>query len=450
MGKYWLIISVLFCTGLLSHASADARDVWVLHLNGPVSAAASEYLVGGIDDAHDAAARPSVIILEMDTPGGLDSAMRVIIKRILSSQIPIVGFVSPQGARAASAGTYILYACHVAAMSHATTLGAATPVQLMGQPAKDDDEQASSAANAMQRKVLNDAIAYIEGLARLRKRNSEWAADAVRSAVSLEAEQALEQNVINLVAESIPELLAGLHGLEVSIEGKVQTLATKNAEILDHQPSWRHNVLAILTDPNIAYLLLILGVYGLFFEASNPGLGLPGILGALCILMSLYAFQLLPINYAGVALILVGISLMVAEALAPSFGVLGIGGIAALILGSLLLIDSTEPALQIALPLIISVAVFSAGFIILTLTMLIRHRKSRLVAGAECLCGEATRVESLVEGRPMVRVQGELWQTKTNSDVQLQIGDHVKVLGVDGLRLCIQPINQESDNGKRD
>lgn len=438
----------LLCLCWLPTAAATQDRIWLLDIRGAIGVATMEYVVSGIDAAHDADGH--LIILRMDTPGGLDNAMRQIIQRILSSNIPIVVYVSPQGARAASAGTYILYAAHIAAMSPATTLGAATPVQLGGaqppmNPAKPGEDKAPTPTTAMERKIINDAVAYIEGLADLRGRNRQWAAQAVRSASSLSAKDALSQQVVDIVASDTEDLLQQLEGRLVAVNGQNVSLATANSEMVDYAATWRHEFLSILTDPNVAYILLLAGAYGLFFEFSNPGMGVPGIVGALCILMALYAFQLLPINYAGAGIILLGLGLMVAEAMMPSFGIFGIGGIIAFVIGSIILMDTVEPAFQIATPLIVAVAISSAGFIFLTIGMLLKNRRRKPVSGVETLVGQTALVEAMHGHQPMVRLQGELWRVE--SDTPLQPGDQVSILSMDGLTLTVRKQLVESFDG---
>lgn len=433
-----------------SSATAQQDTVWLLDIKGAIGVATMEYTVSGINAAHDAPrdSRPQLLIIRMDTPGGLDNPMRQIIQRILSSDIPVVGYVAPQGARAASAGTYILYATHIAAMSPATTLGAATPVQLGGaQPPgstdKTKDQDTPQAATAMERKIINDATAYIEGLADLRGRNRQWAAEAVRSASSLSAQDALSQQVVNLLADDIDELLQKLDGISVKVKGKDIKLSSENAQILPYKATWRHEFLSILTNPNVAYIMMLVGVYGLFFELSNPGLGAPGIIGALFILMALYAFQLLPINYAGAIIVLLGLGLMVTEALMPSFGIFGVGGIIAFVMGSIILIDTPDPAFQIARPIIVAVALCSAAFTFLTISMFLKNRRRKLVSGMETFPGQVVPVESIHEHQAMVRLGGELWQA--HCDSPLKIGDQVKVLSSEGLHLNVTKQPEQND-----
>lgn len=434
--RIWMFLMLLS----MSWFTSATNIVWTLDVRGPIGVATMEYVVTSIDSAHNEStmSRPSVIILQLDTPGGLDNAMRSIIKRILSSDIPIVGYVHPKGARAASAGTYILYATHIAAMSPATNLGAATPVQIgLPQTPSDPDTQNKEAntTSAMERKIINDATAYIEGLAELRGRNREWASEAVLGGASMSAIDALEANVVNIIADDIDDLLKQLNGYSLIINGQQITLDTNELNIVEVSANWRQELLSVVGNPSIAYILILVGIYGLIFEFSNPGGGVVGVIGAMCILTALYGFQVLPINYAGLALILFGLGLMIAEAFSPSFGVFGIIGAVSLIIGSVILVDTPEPAFQIAWPIIVSVAIVSIAFVFLTFGMLFKSREQKIVSGVEALLGETAEIESIEKETILARLHGELWQVQAKAP--LKLGDKVVVSSISGLMLNV-------------
>ena len=427
-----------------SVASNTRALAWLLKIDGAIGPATSDYVTSGLAAAATANAR--VVILAIDTPGGLDSSMREIIRAILDSPVPVASFVSPQGARAASAGTYILYASHIAAMAPATNLGAATPVQIgggMGMPelgkpgdkTGDEAKPAQDAATAMKNKVVNDAVAYIRSLAELRGRNIEWAEQAVREASSLPAHEALEMNVIDLIAENVSDLLQKIDGRQVVIHGDTIELDTDSIAIEEITPDWRTRFLSVITDPNVAYILMLIGVYGLFLEFYNPGGIIPGVVGAISLLIALYAFQVLPINYAGLALIGLGILLMVMEAFVPSTGILGIGGVIAFVFGSIILMDTESKSFQIALPLIIAVAAFSVLLLVIIVGMLLRSRRVALVSGDSAMLGEMAEVVEDFSNKGLVRVHGELWQAITEGAVKK--GQLLPVKAINGLELSL-------------
>lgn len=401
----------------------------------------------------------SLAVLQIDTPGGLDSAMRDIIKTILNSPIPVACHVAPGGARAASAGTYILYACHVAAMAPATNLGAATPVPvggsapLPGMPDKPegadkdkhgedrgagrDEAPRKPSPDAMQTKVVNDAVAYIRSLAEKRGRNADWAERAVREGASLSAERALEQKVIDLIAADIPDLLKQIDGRKVATTAGELTLKTAGAAVEKIEPDWRMKFLAIITNPTVAYVMLLIGIYGLLLEGYHPGAILPGVTGAICLLLALFAFQVLPVNYVGLALVLLGVVLMIAEAFAPSFGVMGIGGLVAFVFGSIMLMDIDVPGYGINRGIIAGIAVGGAGIMALTLYLLWRSRQAPVMTGDRTLVGHVVEVLEPIEAEGWGWVAGERWKLRTRAP--LRPGDRPRVVAMEGLTLLVEP-----------
>jgi membrane-bound serine protease (ClpP class) len=455
---------VFVLTLALPGRAVGAPGVGLLTIDGAIGPASADYVVRGI--AHASAQRQQLIVLKMDTPGGLDTAMRSVIKAILTSPVPVAAYVAPSGARAASAGTYILYASHIAAMAPGTNLGAATPVEVgiggpqpepqpqppqpeqkRGKPSRDGAEaDKPPAGSAMARKQMHDAAAYLRGLAQMRGRNAEWAERAVRESVSLTADEALKQNVIEYVAPDVNSLLAQLDGKTISVLGQVQRLATKGALPAEFAPDWRTNVLAAITNPSVALLLMTIGVYGLVFEFMNPGFVAPGVIGAICLLLGLYALQLLPVNYAGLALIVLGLMFMGAEAFLPSFGILGLGGIVAFVAGGLMLIDTELPGYGIPPALIGTLAVACALLLIGTARLALAARRRPVTAGAATLIGALARVESVAgDGRreAWVRVEGEIWQAV--SSLPLAPAQAVRIVGRKGLTLEVIPIEKAAN-----
>jgi membrane-bound serine protease (ClpP class) len=431
-------------------STSTRRPALALEIRGAIGPATSLYIQRGLEAAQQRGS--PFVILEIDTPGGLLTSMREIISNILASPVPVVAYVAPPGARAASAGTYILYACHFAAMAPATNLGAATPVSIGGSepappaegPAKQDKTGKSAPGgepppqmSAEQQKILNDSIAYIRGLAQLRGRNADWAEQAVRGAASLPANQALQQHVIDFIAPDMTSLLRQLNGRETHIGDRTVHLDTNGVRVEWLKPDWRTTLLGIITNPEIAYGLLLIGIWGLLFEGYHPGGVLPGVVGVVSLLVALFAFQLLPTNFAGLALLFVGAGMMAAEFFFPAYGSLGVGGLIAFIVGSLILFSGAS-GIQVAMPLIGGLAAVG-GLVILGIVYLAsRARGSPVVTGTQAMLGARVEAVEDFEFRGRVRYGGELWNA--SSAAALKAGQAARVVKVEGLTLWVEPL----------
>lgn len=483
----------------VARAESPPNKVVVLKVDGIISPASSDFVIRGLTQAADEHA--GLVVIELDTPGGLDTSMRSIIKQILASPVPVATFVSPGGARAASAGTFILYASHIAAMTPASNVGAASPVSVLtgkGEPtaaaptasdkgkapingkeqaSTDHDESnalagggaksepaapeslgswfdrlrasgkpdsANRSSDTMTNKITNDAVAYIRSLAQLRGRNSDFAEKAVRDAASMSAQDALQAHVIDLIANNLDDLLTKVNGREIKLDsGNTVRLATVGASIERIEPGWRSQLLGVIANPQVAVILLMVGILGLFFELSNPGLALPGVVGLICLLLGLYAFQMLPVNWAGVGLIIVGAALMVAEAFLPSFGVIGIGGVIAFVLGGLFLTDTGVPGFDLSIPFLIGIAVVSLVLLFIVATMAVRAHKHRVVSGREEMLGLEGVVTMVSPNLAYAHVRGESWRIRSRDPVA--VGDTVRVTEMNGLTLQVTLVAGNND-----
>lgn len=432
-----LLISCL----LLGQNQAQAADnVWTLKIQGAITPASADFFISTLRKAEKE--NIQLLVLQLDTPGGLDPSMRDMIKAILSAEIPVATYVFPSGSRAASAGTYILYASHIAAMAPATNVGSSTPVKMQpGAITPEFEKDKDNSQSTMDKKMVNDAVAYIRGLAELRGRNAEWAEETVREAANLSAREALEKGVIDIVTEDLHQLLQSLNGQQVSLESGSITLQLDNIELTEIEAGWRYELLSLITDPNVAYILLMIGIYGLILEFYNPGMGISGVIGVICLLLAAFALHMLPINYAGLALLIVGIGLMMGEAFSPSFGILGIGGMVAFVLGSVMLMDSELPAYQISMPLIAALAMTSFAIFVFVIGAALRARQTLVVSGEEAIIGAQAEAREDFTGHGKVHAMGEQWHAFSTEPVVK--GQVLRIVARDGLVLHVEAIKEQ-------
>jgi len=442
-----LLVAVIVAIPALPAKAATQRAI-ILEISDAIGPAIADYIVRELRTVDTI--QTGLIVLRMNTPGGLDSSMREIVSAILASPVPVATYVAPNGARAASAGTYIAYASAVVGMAPGTNIGAATPVQLGVSPffpggrpeqppaQKNGQEKGTigEATDTESRKAINDAVAYIRSLAELNGRNADWAAEAVRTAVSLPASEALKLHVVDVIADDVPDLLRKIDGRTATVAGKPERLATAGLEVLTVTPGWRTQLLAIATNPNVALILMLIGVYGLLFEFLNPGAVAPGLIGAISLFVALYALHLLPINYAGAALVLLGIGLMVAEAHIGAFGVIGVGGIIAFVIGAIMMFPSGAPGFELSPIVIAATVIVTASLFLLLLAMLLRSRKRLVVTGKEALLGAEGEAVAWMGRDGRVLIRGEIWRARAARP--LQPGTRVKVIDRDGLVLVVE------------
>ena len=477
MDRFWrtiIFVSLVFTVPLaaaLDTAGEDKADdgrAVVAHIivDGPITPVSADYIQKQVAKAQSEGL--DLVVLELDTPGGLVSSTRDIVKTILGSEVPIAVYVSPPGARAASAGVFITMAAHVAAMAPGTNIGAAHPVNIGGgnplSPKKETPEEekrgkgeeesdsepgtrnsepesgapAADDADVMGQKVLNDTVAFARSIAEKQGRNADWAERAVRESVSVTETKALELNVIDIIAEDIDDLLEAMDGMSIKISGEEVVLAVAGGEVVERPMGWRHRVLGALSDPNVAYILMMLGIYGLFFELANPGVILPGVLGGIFLILAFFSFQVLPINYAGFLLIIVAVILFILEVKVVSYGMLSVGGIASLFLGSIMLFDTAEPYYRLSLSLVAGVTAFTALFFIVGLGLAIRVQRKRPTTGAEGLIGETGVVTLSLNPEGTVKVHGEIW--KAVADGNIETGGKVRVKAVKGMVVKVEEI----------
>ena len=458
MNRSWRFHSLLrlfLGVGILTLGCSQlaANEVRVLTVEGAIGPATSHHISKALDKAADDNAE--LVVIRLDTPGGLVDSLRIIVQDILSSPVPVCTFVAPNGARAASAGTYLSYASHISAMCPVSNIGSSTPVTMGSSPnnvpsvpgapdipneSDETDDAQENGTSAMDRKILEDSVAYIKSLAELRGRNVEWAEKTVREAANLTSSEALELNVTDYIAQDVQDLLEQVHGATIeNVNGNTVVMDTAEAIVVEIETDWVYEFLRIITNPNVAYLLLIVGINAIIIELYNPGLGGAGILGIICLVLGAYALHLLPLNYAGLALLVVGVILFIAEAITPSYGIFGLGGIVSFIAGSLLLYDTDIPAFQISFAVVGAISTVTALLLIFVIRTALKQRKKGPISGIDGLLGKEARVMADFTDEGRVFAEGETWTATT--DVPLSRNDKVVVRDIDGLTLKVERIS---------
>ncbi len=425
------IFLILFLSFFSASEAVTQNKIYRIEIDGVINPASAEFIGKSIQTAN--AENASCLIIELDTPGGLMKSMNLIVKDILGSEVPVVVYVSPSGSHCASAGVFITMAAHVAAMAPGTNIGAAHPVNI-------GEGKTDSSSQVMTEKVTNDAVSYIRSIAQKNKRNADWCEEAVRKSVSITETEALKKNVITMIAKSFDSLLVQLDSMTVETVMGAKTIRTKDAQVQTIERSWRFDLLDILTDPNIAYILMMLGLYGLFFEFYNPGSIFPGVVGGICIILAFYSFQTLPINYAGLALILFGIILFLLEVKITSYGALSIGGVISLLLGSMMLIDSPEDVVRLSWGVIVPVVAVTLLFFVFVVGFGIKAQTRKVTTGVEGMIGETGSVIETIPagGSGKVRVHGEIWNAQSMQSIEE--GMQVKIVAIENLKLKVDKI----------
>jgi len=421
------VFFLFFLASVISGQVQEKAPIYSIEVDAIINPATAKFITDSIDEATQQGAQ--CLIIQLDTPGGLMESMRIIVKKILASNIPIIVYVAPGGARAASAGVFITIAAHIAVMAPGTHIGAAHPVTL-GAEGKE--------SKTMTEKVVNDAVADIKATAKTRGRNVDWAEKAVRKSVSITDEEALKLKVIDFISPDLQDLLTKIDGKVVKFDGVTRTLLTKGVKPRSIQMSWRDRLLDIISNPTIAYILLMLGIYGIFFELSSPGAILPGVVGGIFLILAFYALQMLPVNYAGLALIFFAIILFIAEIKVVSHGLLAVGGVISLLLGSLMLFQSPGEYMKISLSVIIPAVLVSAGFFIFATTKAVKARLTKPTTGMEGLVGEVGIASTTIAPEGKISIHGEFWNVISNQTVEK--GEKVQVIGSANLKLKVKKI----------